>query len=253
MHDPSLFDRLEQLSADTQKPLAVVLTGAGMSAESGVPTFRDANGLWEGHDVMKVATPEGFQADPELVLRFYNERRRAVQQVEPNKGHRAVAQLEDHYNVAVITQNVDDLHERAGSNVVVHLHGELNKARSSTNPELVYDLTPGQDIQPGDTCEEGSQLRPAVVWFGEAVPMIVVAEHLVSQADVALVVGTSMQVYPAAGLTEHLQEAAPIHVVNPDMPAIAQRPNLHLHEEPATTGVPKVVEHLIQERKQRSA
>ncbi len=186
----------------------VVLTGAGISAESGIPTFRDAGGLWEGHKVEEVATPEAWVRNPQLVLDFYNERRRKLLEVRPNDGHLALVDLEFLYDVTIITQNVDDLHERAGSRNVVHLHGELLKARSNDYPSLVYPWT--KDILFGDRCERGAQLRPHIVWFGEMVPMIEVAADATSEADILLIVGTSMQVYPAAGLAGYAPFHAPI-------------------------------------------
>ncbi|MEK7255713.1 MAG: Sir2 family NAD-dependent protein deacetylase, partial [Bacteroidota bacterium] len=179
----------------------VVLTGAGVSAESGISTFRDANGLWENHDIMEVASPQGWRKNKELVLEFYNQRRRQLQLVEPNAAHLALVDLEAKFTTCVVTQNVDDLHERAGSKLVLHLHGELLKARSTHDPELIYDWK--GDISLTDKCERGSQLRPHIVWFGEEVPMLPLAADLVSQAEVVLIVGTSMQVYPAAGLVSY--------------------------------------------------
>ncbi|CAG0911946.1 unnamed protein product, partial [Cyprideis torosa] len=170
----------------------VALTGAGMSAESGLKTFRDADGLWEGHDVMQVASPEGWRQDPELVLDFYNQRRRQLFNVQPNQGHELLAGLEQRYSVDVVTQNVDDLHERAGSSRVLHLHGELLKVRSSRDERLVQDWT--TDLVLGDLCELGSQLRPDIVWFGEAVPLLEPAAEITSRADIIIIIGTSMQV-----------------------------------------------------------
>ena len=192
----------------------VVLTGAGMSAESGIATFRDADGLWEGHDVMEVASPEGFCNNPELVLGFYNQRRAQLKTVSPNQGHFGLQKLEERYNVQIVTQNVDDLHERAGSSSVLHLHGELRKVRSTKNEQAVYDWE--HDLGLGDLCEEKSQLRPHIVWFGEAVPMIDEAIGLVEKADILLVIGTSMQVYPAAGLVNYTQPNVPIYFIDPN-------------------------------------
>ena len=180
----------------------VVLTGAGISAESGINTFRDADGLWEGHDVMEVATPQGWKTNPELVLEFYNARRRQLKMVKPNAAHLALKKLEDAFEVTIITQNVDDLHERAGSRRILHLHGELMKARSTFDPDLILDWK--EDIKWGDMCEHNAQLRPHVVWFGEAVPMMEKAIEEVSEAEKLIIVGTSMQVYPAAGLIDYL-------------------------------------------------
>lgn len=190
----------------------VVLSGAGISAESGVNTFRDAGGLWEGHNVMDVASPEGFRKNPALVLDFYNKRRRQLFEVQPNKAHFITAQLEAHFNVAVITQNVDDLHERAGSTNVLHLHGELLKARSIGNTTDIIDFT--GDINLGDLHTDGYQLRPHIVWFGEAVPAIEEAIPLVEQADYVIVVGTSLQVYPAAGLIDFARPDVPVYYVD---------------------------------------
>lgn len=195
----------------------VVLTGAGMSAESGLSTFRDNGGLWEQYSVYDVATPEAFERNQELVLRFYNERRRQLENAQPNRGHQLLAELEKDYKVTVITQNVDDLHERGGSTNVIHLHGELTKARSSLQPELIYDIG-YTDINPGDTCDRGTQLRPHVVWFGEEVPMLDAAAEVVKTADQLLIIGTSLQVYPAASLAYEVDMTVPITVIDPDAP-----------------------------------
>lgn len=199
----------------------VVLTGAGVSAESGLGTFRDNGGLWEQHSVYDVATPEAFVRDPDLVQRFYNARRRQLADVEPNFAHRALAQLEQTYKVSIITQNIDDLHERAGSTQVLHLHGELTKARSTVDPELIYDIGYAP-ITPEERCVLGSPLRPHVVWFGELVPMIESAMMLASQADYLLVIGTSLQVYPAASLVNYVAPSVPITVIDPGEPAQVQ-------------------------------
>jgi NAD-dependent deacetylase len=190
-----------------QKKKLVVLSGAGISAESGISTFRDANGLWEGHDVMEVASPEGWRKNRALVLEFYNQRRKNVIEAQPNVGHLLLAELEKTFDVHIITQNVDDLHERAGSTNVLHLHGEIRKCRSSTNPNLVYEME-SWELKEGDKCPLGSQLRPHIVWFGEEVPLMEVAVELTSKADVFIVVGTSLLVYPAAGLLYY----APSHI-----------------------------------------
>lgn len=200
----------------------VVLTGAGISAESGLSTFRDNGGLWEQHSVYDVATPEAFERNPELVLRFYNERRRQLAEVEPNRAHRLLAELEKAYRVTIITQNVDNLHERGGSSRVLHLHGELTKARSTRNPSTVYDID-YRSIELGDTCEHGSQLRPHIVWFGEEVPMIEVAAEVARTADHLLIVGTSLQVYPAAGLVHEVDFDVPVTVIDPGEPATVSR------------------------------
>ena len=184
-----------------------------MSAESGVKTFRDSGGLWEGHDVMEVASPDGFRNNPDLVLDFYNQRRRQLKEVTPNLGHLNIAKLEESFDVHVITQNVDDLHERAGSTNIVHLHGELRKVRSTVYPNKIYNWE--EDLILGDTCDDGTQLRPHIVWFGEAVPMIESAIEIVEQADVLVIIGTSMQVYPAASLVNFVNDDIPIYFIDP--------------------------------------
>jgi NAD-dependent deacetylase len=196
----------------------VVLTGAGMSAESGIRTFRDSNGLWEEHDVMEVASIEGWHKNPGLILRFYNERRNQMHSCEPNKGHMLLAGLENDYDVEIITQNVDNLHERAGSSKVLHLHGELTKARSSMDPSLVY-LLGDQEIKIGDKCEKGSQLRPYIVWFGEEVPAINEAIKIVESAEILCIIGTSLNVYPAAGLLHYAPSGCPIYLIDPNPPS----------------------------------
>lgn len=217
----------------------VVLTGAGMSAESGVKTFRDHDGLWEGHDVMKVASPEGFRQNPELVLDFYNQRRRQLKEVQPNQAHKDIASLEASYKVTVVTQNVDDLHERAGSTNVVHLHGELRKVRSTGNPRDIKVWT--DDITLGDTCENGYQLRPHIVWFGEDVPMIEKAVEICLTADILLIIGTSMQVYPAAGLMHYVSDNTPIYYIDPK-PAVVRNQNIKVIAKPATEGMKDILE-----------
>jgi len=214
----------------------VVLTGAGMSAESGINTFRDADGLWEGHDIMEVASPQGFYNNPELVLNFYNQRRRQLLQVTPNKAHLALANLENNYQVTIVTQNVDDLHERAGSTGVLHLHGELLKARSTRNEKLIYERK--NDILLGDLCEEQAQLRPHIVWFGEAVPMLDNAIEITSKADILVIIGTSMQVYPAASLINYVSSDVPIYFIDPS-PSVSKNDftNLTIIAEKATIGV----------------
>ena len=222
----------------------VVLTGAGMSADSGLKTFRDEDGLWEGHDVMQVASPQGFAQDPELVFEFYNQRRRQLLQAYPNKGHEALAKLEAHYEVSIITQNVDDLHERAGSTNVVHLHGELFKVRSTGNPNLVLDWK--EDLVLGSSCPEGHQLRPHIVWFGEEVPLLPLAANITATADLLLVIGTSLQVYPAAGLIHYSPAGIPIYLVDPK-PTLSEGdlPNLTVLAKKAAEGVPTLVADLI--------
>lgn len=196
----------------------VVLSGAGMSAESGLKTFRDNDGLWENHRVEEVATPEAWRRDRALVLRFYNERRKALLAAEPNGGHRIIAGWEKRHRVTVVTQNVDDLHERAGSTKVIHLHGELRKARSTVDAQLVYALD-NWELKEGDRCEKGSQLRPHVVWFGEEVPLLAAAEEVVATADVLIVVGTSLQVYPAATLAFSTASGVRRFLIDPRPPA----------------------------------
>ncbi|EIJ40015.1 SIR2 family NAD-dependent protein deacylase [Galbibacter orientalis] len=221
----------------------VVLTGAGISAESGLKTFRDADGLWEGHDVMEVASPQGWKNNMELVLKFYNDRRKQLLEVKPNKAHLAIANLEKDYKVTIITQNVDDLHERAGSTNVIHLHGELLKARSTFDEDLVFDWT--KDINVGDFCEHHHQIRPHIVWFGEAVPLIDKAIEEVSVADIIMIVGTSMQVYPAAGLINYKKRNTPIYFIDPK-PSMSKKTmeGVEIIAERATVGVPIAVEHL---------
>ena len=217
----------------------VVLTGAGMSVESGIATFRDANGLWEGHDVMEVASPEGFYNNPELVLDFYNQRRAQLKAVSPNQGHYSLQKLEESYNVEIVTQNVDDLHERAGSSSVLHLHGELRKVRSVKNENSVYDWE--HDLVLGDLCEEKSQLRPHIVWFGEAVPMMDKAINLVEKTDILVVIGTSMQVYPAASLVNYAQPSVPIYFIDPN-PSVKESDfnNLTIIKSGASEGMEKL-------------
>ena len=221
----------------------VVLTGAGMSAESGIKTFRDADGLWEGHDVMEVATPQGFAKNPALVLDFYNQRRRQLLEVQPNSAHLALAQLETDFKVTIITQNVDDLHERAGSNTIIHLHGELLKARSTHNDQDIFDWR--KDIQIGDVCGKGYQIRPHIVWFGEAVPLIEKAMEVCETADILMIIGTSMQVYPAASLMHYVKQNTPIYYVDPK-PALAQSDNVLVFSENASTGVLKAIQHFFE-------
>ncbi len=227
-----------------EKKKLVILTGAGISAESGIQTFRDANGLWEGHDVMEVASPEGFKKNPELVLDFYNQRRKQLLQVKPNTAHKKLVSLEKKYDVSIITQNVDDLHERAGSKNVLHLHGELLKARSTNNPNLVYDCK--IDINIGDLCENNSQLRPHIVWFGEAVPLFEKAIEIVADADILVIIGTSMQVYPAASLVQYIMYKTPIYFINPKIEIHTNEfENLTLIQEKATIGVQKLISDFL--------
>ncbi len=217
----------------------VVLTGAGMSAESGLKTFRDADGLWEGHDVMEVASPQGFAANPELVLDFYNQRRRQLLKVEPNAAHYTLAELENDYEVSIITQNVDDLHERAGSSNILHLHGELLKVRSVYDEFDVQDWK--TDLVLGDKCTKGYQLRPHIVWFGEAVPMIDKAMRVCETADILLIIGTSMQVYPAASLMHYVNTETKIYYIDPK-PAMESNDQITVIAENATVGVSQVID-----------
>ena len=217
----------------------VVLTGAGISPESGISTFRDSGGLWEGHDVNQVATPEGFAADPALVLDFYNQRRRQLSQVEPNEAHRLLAHLEKRYEVVIITQNVDDLHERAGSHNIIHLHGELLKSRGVDNPNVTYPCT--GDIHVGDKSPTGAQLRPHIVWFGEEVPMLEKAIAQVYSADILMIIGTSLQVYPAASLIDYVKEGTPIFYIDPN-PSLHSKGDLTVIAQKASTGVAKAIE-----------
>ena len=224
----------------------VVLTGAGVSQESGIRTFRDSDGLWEEYRIEDVATPEAWERDMELVLDFYNERRRALLEAMPNAAHIAIARLEDKYDVTVITQNVDDLHERGGSSNVLHLHGELKKVRSSVDPSLVYELQ-GWELKKGDLCEKGSQLRPHIVWFGEPVPMIEQAAKISAKADIMIVIGTSLQVYPAAGLIHYAFAGAPKYYIDPKAVAVPFIPNLEIIRKTAGEGVPELVDRLLEE------
>lgn len=217
----------------------VVLTGAGMSAESGIKTFRDADGLWEGHDVLEVATPEGFSANPKLVLDFYNQRRRQLLEVNPNEAHYNLAELENDFKVTIITQNIDDLHERAGSRDVIHLHGELLKVRSTYNESDIQEWK--TDLLVGDTCRNGHQLRPHIVWFGEDVPMITKSMEICETADILIIIGTSMQVYPAAGLIHYAPKGIPVYFIDPK-PNIDSRNNLTVIAEPATIGMRTVLD-----------
>ena len=226
------------------KKKVIVLTGAGISAESGISTFRDSDGLWEQYRVEDVATHEAYLRNPELVLNFYNERRRQLFQVKPNEGHRQLVRLEERYDVHIITQNIDNRHEQAGSTNVLHLHGELTKARSDRNDNLIIDIG-DRDIHLGDKAPDGAQLRPHIVWFGEAVPNIEPAAELCEQADYFIVVGTSMNVYPAAGLIHYVPRSTPCYLVDPKAVPIS-RP-ITIFQEKAGTGVKKVVDALLSE------
>tara|TARA_B110000008_G_scaffold102608_1_gene105480 strand:- start:15671 stop:16339 length:669 start_codon:yes stop_codon:yes gene_type:complete len=220
----------------------VVLTGAGMSAESGLKTFRDSNGLWEGHNIMEVATPEAFERDPELVLEFYNQRRRQLLNVYPNKGHLNLKELEKYFKIHIITQNVDDLHERAGSSKILHLHGELRKVRSTKNEKQVYEWS--KDLNLGDVDENGNQLRPHIVWFGEHVPEMEKAIELTKQADILIIIGTSMQVYPAASLIDYIQSNTPIYFIDPN-PSLSNKTNITNIKSNAQEGTMQLIKMLV--------
>lgn len=222
-----------------EKKKLVVLTGAGISAESGLKTFRDSDGLWEGYAVEDVATPRAWKKDPSLVLQFYNERRRHVRDAKPNAAHAGLAELEKDFDVTVVTQNIDDLHERAGSTKVIHLHGEIFKMRSERNPYLIYPVR--EDIKMGELAEDGAQLRPAIVWFEEPVPLIEEAATIASAADIFVIVGTSMLVYPAAGLIHYVGRQAPRYVIDRKIPDIVNQANTVFIEKPATEGVRELI------------
>jgi len=222
----------------------VVLTGAGMSSESGIKTFRDSGGLWEEYNVADVATPEAWYTNRDLVLRFYNERRRQLKDARPNKGHTGLASLENHFEVNIITQNIDNLHERAGSTRVLHLHGELTKARSTENSSLIYNIG-YKDINPGDFCDMGSQLRPHVVWFGEEVPMMEEAVRISREADIFVVIGSSLNVYPAAGLIDYVPSKAPIFVIDPNNVPVPATRNVQIIRKKASYGVAILTEELV--------
>lgn len=221
----------------------VVLTGAGISAESGLRTFRDSDGLWEGHRVEDVATPMAWARDPGLVLEFYNQRRRDVMRAKPNAAHLGLAALQEHFDVQIITQNVDDLHERAGSRKVLHLHGEILKMRSERNENLVYQIE--TDMIPGALAEDGAALRPNIVWFHEPVPLIGEAARLTQQADVFAVIGTSLAVYPAAGLVDLVEGSTPIWVIDKNIPSVGRHPDVIALQMPASQGVPEMTKRLL--------
>lgn len=233
------------MATDPAVSSVVVLSGAGISAESGLQTFRGSDGLWEGHSVFEVATPEAWRADPGKVLRFYNMRRDQVRAAQPNAAHRALAELERRCRVDIVTQNIDDLHERAGSSRVLHLHGEVLYARSTVKPDWLYHLGE-RNIELGDHCDFGGQLRPHVVWFGEDVPELARAADLVRSADVLIVVGTSLAVYPAAGLIHQAPRAAQRYLVNPELPAVDGLAAFECIAETAGAGVPRLVERLLE-------
>lgn len=223
----------------------IVLTGAGMSAESGISTFRDSGGLWDKYPVEQVATPEGFARDPKLVLDFYNIRRKELLSAKPNAGHEGLVELEKYFEVKIITQNIDNLHEQAGSSSVLHLHGELMKTQSVKNPDLIVELTEkdNYEIRLGDKGSDGAQLRPFIVWFGEAVPMIEPAIELSAQADIYVIIGTSLNVYPAAGLLNYVPKSVPVYLIDPQEVA-AYRDNIHFIRKGASEGVAELGEQL---------
>jgi len=226
------------------KKKLVILTGAGMSQESGIRTFRDSDGLWEEYKITDVATPEAWERNPELVMKFYNDRRKQLYESEPNAGHLGLVDLEQDFDVRIITQNIDDLHERAGSSNVLHLHGELKKARSSVDESLIYDID-GWELKFGDRCAKGSQLRPHIVWFGEAVPAIEDAISIVEEADILVVIGTSLNVYPAAGLVSYAPKGTPIFLIDPARPQLYIKNVVYIQEK-AGKGVELLKEKLKQ-------
>ena len=224
----------------------VVFTGSGISAESGIRTFRDAGGLWEEYPISEVATPEAWERNPDLVQRFYNERRKQVLEAMPNAAHIAIADLENRYKVTVITQNIDDLHERAGSSNIIHLHGEIRKSRSSRHPELIYSID-GWELGMHEVCEEGFALRPYIVWFGEPVPAMDAAISQVEMADIFLIIGTSLEVYPAAGLVNYANDDIPKFFIDPSAKSTGRIPNLTIIKEKAGIAVPALVKQLLTE------
>jgi NAD-dependent deacetylase len=233
------------IGENTHMKKIVVLTGAGISEESGIKTFRDAGGLWEGHDIMDVASPEGWRKNREIVLEFYNLRRKQLQEVIPNDAHHYLVKLEEKYNVVIVTQNVDDLHERAGSKNIIHLHGELLKVRSTLDESLIYDWK--DDIKTGDKCDKGSQLRPHIVWFGEEVPMMSLALKEVIDADIIMVVGTSLQVYPAAGILTYAPPEKRKIIIDRKVPDVRGVQNIEIYEMKASEGMKQVAEKLLKE------
>jgi len=234
------------------KKKVVILTGAGISQESGIKTFRDSGGLWETYKVQDVASPKAWIENPELVLQFYNERRRQLATVEPNEGHKQLVKLEEKYDVYIITQNIDNLHERAGSSQVVHLHGKLTQAKSSGDESDVKDIG-YEDIKIGELCEKGFQMRPNIVWFGESVPMILTAEGLAFDADIFVIIGTSLEVYPAAGLIRHVKPHVPVYVIDPNVVPLKgigwrlREDHTTIIQKPATEGVTDMVNKLLEE------
>ncbi len=228
------------------KKRITILSGAGISAESGIKTFRDSNGLWEEHRIEDVATPEAWHRDPKLVLHFYNLRRKQLLEIEPNAAHRSITDLQEQFDVQVITQNVDDLHEQAGNNKVLHLHGELRKARSTVNPFNIYDIA-GWKLDLGDTCEDGYQLRPHIVWFGEAVPNLETAAKLTSESNALIIVGTSLNVYPAAGLYQYAKKECPIWIIDPNASELVYPDTITPINEKAGTALPRLINSLLSE------
>lgn len=222
----------------------IVLTGAGVSAESGIKTFRDSGGLWEEYNIYEIATPEAWAKDHEMVLDFYNKRRKQCAETSPNPAHFALVKLEKKYDVQIITQNIDDLHERAGSKNILHLHGEIMKSQSSVDPNLIYEIK-GWELKMGDLCEKGSQLRPHVVWFGEMVPNMEIASEMTADADILIIIGTSLVVYPAAGLAEITRENIPKYLIDPNDCNVTGINNLTFLKEKAGIGTPKLVEQLL--------
>jgi len=241
--DTPRYIRVSRQEKNDMKKI-VVLTGAGISAESGLKTFRDSDGLWEGYNVEDVATPEAWRRNPALVQDFYNERRKSVLEAEPNAAHLALAQLEEKYEVTIITQNIDDLHERAGSTNVVHLHGIITRSQSSKNPALTYPIN-GWEIKMGELCELGSQLRAHVVWFGEDVPMIATAAEICSKADLFILVGSSLAVYPAAGLVNYVRPNVSKYIIDPKIPHLGSGDHFIKIMKKATVGVPILVSELL--------
>ena len=223
----------------------VALTGAGISAESGITTFRDSGGMWEQYDVMEVASIDGWHKNPQLMLRFYNDRRKQLDEVEPNAAHRILAELETDFDVTIVTQNVDNLHERGGSTNVIHLHGELTKARSSSDPNMIIDVG-SSPIEWGEKAPDGTQLRPHIVWFGEAVPLIATAAKAVSTADILLIIGTSLNVYPAAGLVGYADRNASIYLIDPNEVTSNLGRKITIIREKATTGMEKLKKILLE-------
>ena len=237
----------KQNKIDKMKKL-VVLTGAGMSAESGIATFRDSGGLWDKYPVEQVATPEAFNADPDLVQEFYNVRRRELLAANPNPGHFALAELEKHFDVEIVTQNIDNLHEQAGSTNVLHLHGELMKSRSVLDDTIIYDIDPeDSDLKTGMMCERGYQLRPHIVWFGEAVPLIEDAAIISETADVYVIIGTQMSVYPAAGLLQYVPSGVPVYLIDPKEVSISRRGVKHIMKG-ASEGMKELTEILLKDK-----